>query len=568
MISKIYVALRAHYLKAGTKVQFRLNELADFWSVSNKQAQRRLRGLATEHFLTYAPGQGRGHFSQIVFLNDFQEEISESMRQAIRQNDTATMFYLFQLDLPSNWLAEFRSVLSSQLGIQTQGDNKRILRQVSTRKITSLDPTQVAIYHEYLLVSQLGDTLVKFDNGLQPGLAHHWTANEATTCWTFYLRKGVQFHNGKEMTSHDVKKTLERAQQKLGHDYWQLSNLERVLLPADDMVQFQFNAPEPMFPRFLADVRYVIMDCDVPFNAVNWIGTGPFQVVENTDRTFRMSAFNNYYGFRAMIDEVEYRYVDDLNVAKCLFNPENYGHYDYIKAQRAIPGAEFVIANLNRQTPIQNKLVRSALYNVIDMRYYDTQLGVIASHYNNKDSVIDSQKSIERGSALIEASGYEGEPLVLGALSHLKAAIDLAEWIQERAKLIGINVEILPYNFTNDFYSNVLEQKADLVLLADVPMKGDELDYIEFITSPTLIVQKMLSLDQKKYLQSKVIQFKQAVSSEQRYAIYLQIDSWLTNNFLIIYTVHAVRDVYVHELLANGEYNNDYKNAWQMPEQN
>ena len=568
MISKIYVALRAHYLKAGTNVQFRLNELADFWSISNKQAQRRLRGLATEHFLTYAPGQGRGHFSQIVFLNDFQEEISESMRQAIRQNDTATMFYLFQLDLPSNWLAEFRSVLSSQLGIQTQGDNKRILRQVSTRKITSLDPTQVAIYHEYLLVSQLGDTLVKFDNGLQPGLAHHWTANEATTCWTFYLRKGVQFHNGKEMTSHDVKKTLERAQQKLGHDYWQLSNLERVLLLADDMVQFQFNAPEPMFPRFLADVRYVIMDCDVPFNAVNWIGTGPFQVVENTDRTFRMSAFNNYYGFRAMIDEVEYRYVDDLNVAKCLFNPENYGHYDYIKAQRAIPGAEFVIANLNRQTPIQNKLVRSALYNVIDMRYYDTQLGVIASHYNNKDSVIDSQKSIERGSALIEASGYEGEPLVLGALSHLKAAIDLAEWIQERAKLIGINVQILPYNFTNDFYSNVLEQKADLVLLADVPMKGDELDYIEFITSPTLIVQKMLSLDQKKYLQSKVIQFKQAVSSEQRYAIYLQIDSWLTNNFLIIYTVHAVRDVYVHELLANGEYNNDYKNAWQMPEQN
>lgn len=568
MISKIYVALRAHYLKAGTNVQFRLNELADFWSISNKQAQRRLRGLATEHFLTYAPGKGRGHFSQIVFLNDFQEEISESMRQAIRQNDTATMFYLFQLDLPSNWLAEFRSALSSQLGIQTQGDNKRILRQVSTRKITSLDPTQVAIYHEYLLVSQLGDTLVKFDNGLQPGLAHHWTANEATTCWTFYLRKGVQFHNGKEMTSHDVKKTLERAQQKLGHDYWQLSNLERVLLLADDMVQFQFNAPEPMFPRFLADVRYVIMDCDVPFNAVNWIGTGPFQVVENTDRTFRMSAFNNYYGFRAMIDEVEYRYVDDLNVAKCLFNPENYGHYDYIKAQRAIPGAEFVIANLNRQTPIQNKLVRSALYNVIDMRYYDTQLGVIASHYNNKDSVIDSQKSIERGSALIEASGYEGEPLVLGALSHLKAAIDLAEWIQERAKLIGINIQILPYNFTNDFYSNVLEQKADLVLLADVPMKGDELDYIEFITSPTLIVQKMLSLDQKKYLQSKVMQFKQAVSSEQRYAIYLQIDSWLTNNFLIIYTVHAVRDVYVHELLANGEYNNDYKNAWQMPEQN
>ena len=565
MISKIYIELRLHYLKFGTIVQFRTQELAHFWAVSVKQTQRRLRHFSDDGLLTYEPGRGRGHLSQIHFLNDFRVELTDTMRHAITINDTDVMFYLFQLGIPTSWLAQFRRQLTNLLGLQVQDDHKRILRQVSTRKITSLDPVNVAIHHEYELAMQLGDTLIKYDNGLQPGLAHHWTSNQSATIWTFYLRKGVQFHNGKEMTSLDVKKTFERVKQRVGDRYWQLINLVKIVPRATDVVEFYFSASEPLFVRFVADAKYIIIDCDSSIDNLHWIGTGAFEVVESTNDIFRLKAFNNYYGFRAMIDEVQYLLVDDDNIAKHLFNPEDYGNYDYIKKQRAIPSAEFVIANMNRKTIIQNVLVREALYNIIDIRYFDRHLGDIASHYNREDSIADYSKSMQQARNLIRKSGYSGESIVLGVLSHIKSAIDMAKWIQERAQQAGIYIEILYYSFTNDYYSDVLEQQVDLVMLADVPMNDDEFAYIEFLTSPTLLVQKMLTIDLKNDLQQMVIQFKQAPTIEQRHTIYLTIDNWLTDHFFMIYTVHAVRDVYIHQFLANGEYGNDYKNAWQMP---
>ena len=37
-----------------------------------------------------------------------------------------------------------------------------------------------------------------------PWLATSWKPNADATVWTFQLRKGVKFHNGKTMTAKDV----------------------------------------------------------------------------------------------------------------------------------------------------------------------------------------------------------------------------------------------------------------------------------------------------------------------------------------------------------------------------
>jgi peptide/nickel transport system substrate-binding protein len=43
-----------------------------------------------------------------------------------------------------------------------------------------------------------------------PSLAESWTASDDAKVWTFKIRKGVQFHNGKELTIDDVVATLKR----------------------------------------------------------------------------------------------------------------------------------------------------------------------------------------------------------------------------------------------------------------------------------------------------------------------------------------------------------------------
>ena len=57
------------------------------------------------------------------------------------------------------------------------------------------------------------DSLVGFDldkGGIGPGVAERWERAADGKSWTFYLRKGLKFHNGDPLTGHDVKFSLER----------------------------------------------------------------------------------------------------------------------------------------------------------------------------------------------------------------------------------------------------------------------------------------------------------------------------------------------------------------------
>jgi peptide/nickel transport system substrate-binding protein len=57
------------------------------------------------------------------------------------------------------------------------------------------------------------DSLVGFDldkGGIGPGVAERWERSADGKTWTFFLRKGLRFHNGDPVTAHDVKFSLER----------------------------------------------------------------------------------------------------------------------------------------------------------------------------------------------------------------------------------------------------------------------------------------------------------------------------------------------------------------------
>lgn len=76
----------------------------------------------------------------------------------------------------------------------------------------------------YLICEQLYDGLVKFDNHFNPmpALAEYWTVSDGGTRITFHLRRGVRFHNGRELTAADVKYSLERlVQNRPGNTYYQ-----------------------------------------------------------------------------------------------------------------------------------------------------------------------------------------------------------------------------------------------------------------------------------------------------------------------------------------------------------
>lgn len=62
------------------------------------------------------------------------------------------------------------------------------------------------------VVSNMFNGLTQFgpDAGVVPCLAAGWELSADSRTWTFALRKGVRFHNGRECTAEDVKYSLER----------------------------------------------------------------------------------------------------------------------------------------------------------------------------------------------------------------------------------------------------------------------------------------------------------------------------------------------------------------------
>jgi peptide/nickel transport system substrate-binding protein/oligopeptide transport system substrate-binding protein len=70
----------------------------------------------------------------------------------------------------------------------------------------ALDPALGTDVYAISVIQQLFDGLVQFDADLNviPSLARAWSASRDGKSWTFYLRPGVTFHNGREVTANDV----------------------------------------------------------------------------------------------------------------------------------------------------------------------------------------------------------------------------------------------------------------------------------------------------------------------------------------------------------------------------
>ena len=75
----------------------------------------------------------------------------------------------------------------------------------------SLDPVTYATQYLAIVGYFWGNALVRLDANQQihPELAESWDTSDAKT-WVFKMRKGIEFHNGKEATASDMVWTINR----------------------------------------------------------------------------------------------------------------------------------------------------------------------------------------------------------------------------------------------------------------------------------------------------------------------------------------------------------------------
>ena len=114
-----------------------------------------------------------------------------------------------------------RSRRIRRLEISTQGVRAQRLRVGGVLRVGILMRPPHFDIHQAGTIGTLGAMGCMFDNLIRhnpldsgktiiPDLAHSWEIAKDGKTYTFFLRKGVQFHDGAELTADDVKATFDR----------------------------------------------------------------------------------------------------------------------------------------------------------------------------------------------------------------------------------------------------------------------------------------------------------------------------------------------------------------------
>ncbi|RWR00549.1 transcriptional regulator SgrR [[Pantoea] beijingensis] len=274
-----------------------LSDLAVQLSCSRRHMRNLLNAMQKEGWLHWQAEVGRGkrstlsfHYTGLALQQQRAEELLEQDR--IEQ--------LVQLVGDKN---QVRQMLTSHLG-RSFRQGKHILRVLYYRPLLNLLPGSPLRRSETHIARQIFSSLTRIneENGeIEPDIAHHWQ-NITPTHWRFFLRPAIHFHHGRELEPEDVITSLRRltAQPLFSH-------IDRLLSPAPWTLDIHLNQPDRWLPWLLGSISAMILPKEwptLPNFARQPIGTGPYSVVQNQKSQLKIQAFDDYFGFRALIDEV------------------------------------------------------------------------------------------------------------------------------------------------------------------------------------------------------------------------------------------------------------------------
>jgi peptide/nickel transport system substrate-binding protein len=175
--------------------------------------------------------------------------------------------------------------------------------RIATRSdAVGLEPHRNNYYYVSVPIAWIGMGLLDLNTKLQPvpGIATEWSASKDLLTYTFKLRKGALFHNGREIDAAAVKWNFERIKdpsKAMSFVRAALVNLKEVEAPDKYTVRCHLHSPSAAFP---ANVTYYPCHLMAPDSeaqaATNPICAGPFKFAKWERYALTvLERFENFY---------------------------------------------------------------------------------------------------------------------------------------------------------------------------------------------------------------------------------------------------------------------------------
>ena len=346
----------------------------------------------------------------------------------------------------------------------------------------SLEPTEN--YFAWVVMRYgMGETLAKFDEkmNVQPWLAESWKISDDHMTWTFKIRDGVKFSNGKDLTAEAVKASIERAfaKNKRAETFFKYKEMKA---EGQNLI-ITTEKPEPNMPGFLADPLFLIVDTTAEgerdFAKQGPICTGPYVCESFTKEKAVMKKNPHYWDGEVPYEKVEIPSIDDPNTRAMalqsgevdmavnigagdigLFSDTSKFHVDRIASLRV------VLARINQKGVLGDPKVRAAFISMCDRKSYNEiilkgtfiegKAPIPPSMDYGFDQLTDpNHYDVERAKKLLDEAGWkdtdgdgirdkDGKPLSVDfVVYNSRAELPIyAEAVQADAKKVGIDVKI------------------------------------------------------------------------------------------------------------------------------
>jgi peptide/nickel transport system substrate-binding protein len=272
---------------------------------------------------------------------------------------------------------------------ETTVSGQSALTIASAQGITTLDPHKLTFTWEAVLYPMLWSGLVKYTRGggteLQPDLATSWKSSRDLKTWTFKLRPGLEFSDGKPLTAQHVVGSILRARNPKTGFYraTDLAAVARARAVNRTTVRFTLNRPLATFPWNLLKVR-IIDPGRIADLRKNPPTTGPYSVAEFVpDDHVTLEPNASYWGKAAPLREIKIvRAQDDPSAVASLRAGDVQALWNLpwqdikqLKKNRSMkvvlgqsPATNVVLEMDNQSPPFDNVKARQALAYAVDRK--------------------------------------------------------------------------------------------------------------------------------------------------------------------------------------------------------
>jgi len=338
-----------------------------------------------------------------------------------------------------------------------------------------LDPHKTSLTAAWHVLEHIYDGLVSVSPALTPvpALAESWDISEDGITYTFHLRTGVKFHNGREMTADDVAYSLMRiidpaTASPAASDFEVISKVEAAD-PATAVITLK-NADASFMAKLMGNAARIVPKEEVEKNGdlMNTaVGTGPFKFVEYIPNSSFKVEKNADFWIPGLpyLDGIEFTIAPEATsrTAALVSNTVDFIEYAPVQDMEtfkgdstiAVTGDEntnirYMAINVSRE-PYDKLEVRQAIAKVVDrgpiidasIFGFGTATETVfpVSFWAGLSTEIPAP-DVEGAKALLEQAGVSGLKPVITSWSQYPFLSNAAVVIQEQLKAIGIEAEL------------------------------------------------------------------------------------------------------------------------------